>query len=130
VGCLSVWPEDPSIEFVVRELKEPNELAGLGAFYAAVASRLVLDRVDTIATDIGRLRRRSTSEADAWIYKRIAEGVEALDVMLVPSAAEFVQAGVPVDEALAAVGARDAHLRRLLGQKNGGERRLLAEEVP
>jgi hypothetical protein len=77
--------------------------------YALVDAAL-LARLDAIAADVGRLRR------GGYIVERLVENIHTLDTMLHASAGELVHDGVAVDEALATVDRRDAHLRRLLGE--------------
>jgi hypothetical protein len=90
----------------------------------ALASDPVIDRLDAIAADLGRLRRRFDSNSAAWtrtfIVDRLAEHVETLDCMLHVSAGELVQQGLAVDAALEAVDARSARLRRLLAIGDAG----------
>ena len=77
-------------------------------------------RVDELATDVGRLRRRLTLDADssaAHALDRIAGHVESLDLMLHPSAGDLVRRGAGVDAALREVDARLGRLRRVLGMK-------------
>ena len=77
-------------------------------------------RVDELATDVGRLRRRLALEADSsasHTLDRIAGHVESLDLMLRPSAGDLVRRGAGVDAALREVDARIGRLRRVLGMK-------------
>jgi hypothetical protein len=46
----------------------------------------VLSRLDSLARDVGRLRRMSDGEN--WTLERIADHVDALDAMLSPTAGE------------------------------------------
>lgn len=84
----------------------------------------LFSRVDAIAADVGRLRRRFASNPDAWtggyIADRIAGNLQTLDAMMRPTAAELVAWTFPGDEeaveaALEVVDKRDEDLRRLLG---------------
>lgn len=87
------------------------------------------DRLDDLARDVGRLRRRfESNEATAWtgvyLVERIAEVVETLDVMVSPTAADLHRAfliecsddSVALAEALAVVDRRAKAVRRLLGE--------------
>jgi hypothetical protein len=75
-------------------------------------------RLDELAADIGRLRRRLDlePESSAWFaLDRITGHVESLDLMLRPSAGDLVRCGAGVEAALRDVDARASALRRLLG---------------
>lgn len=86
----------------------------------------VRDRLDEIARDLGRLRRRFESNDWTGVYlvERLAGTVETLDCMVSPSAGELyrsfmVECGddqVALEEALAVVDRHAAELRRLLGE--------------
>jgi hypothetical protein len=85
----------------------------------------VLDQVDLIAEDIGRVRRLVPAELAyiAYLLERIAGHVEAFDAVLQPTAAEMYRANLrlsgdeelSVREALADVDVRVRRLRVLLG---------------
>jgi hypothetical protein len=77
----------------------------------------VLLRIDEIAEDVGRLRRRLTDEYGIWLVDRISFGVEALDALEFPTASDLYRDGVTAAEALEVVDARADHLRRLLGKR-------------
>jgi hypothetical protein len=92
---------------------------------SAPANRAILDRVDLLAADIGRLRRRSCRSDESWpggyLVDRLAANLQSLDLMLRPSAAELAAGaapgdGIAVTEAIAAVDARARELARLLGE--------------
>jgi hypothetical protein len=85
----------------------------------------ILDVVDELARDVGTLRRRFASNGDAWtgayIADRLAANIEAVDVMLQPSAAELAAIVAPgdpdaIDAALEHVARRSRELRRQLGK--------------
>jgi hypothetical protein len=88
---------------------------------------VVLARVEALATDVGRLRRRFASNADAWtgpfFLDLIARHIQVIQSMLVPTAAEVYAANLwycgdehqAVTAALAEVDARERQLRSLLG---------------
>ena len=70
--------------------------------------RALVHQTESLAADIGRLRRR-TPETDQYGYellRRIAGRVENLDLILQPTAAELVQGGWSVLEALVEVDRR------------------------
>ena len=74
-------------------------------------------RLDSLAADLGRLRRRlEPGSYAADLAERIAGHVDSLDAMLAPTAAELVKAGVSVEDALEAVDGRSHALRRMLGE--------------
>ena len=83
----------------------------------------VLDRIDLLALDLGRLQLRT--DVPSWIIDRLAGHVAALDTMLRPTAAELARdftlicsdADLAIDEALAVVDSRANHLRHLLGKE-------------
>lgn len=83
----------------------------------------LMDRVDALAADVGRVRRRVEPDSSlAYLVDRIADHVEWLDVMLQPSAAELAAYVYPgddeaVDAALEAVDRRAARVRHLLARK-------------
>jgi hypothetical protein len=86
---------------------------------------VLLARVEALAEDVGRLRRRSTSTGwDAHILDRVAGHVETLDLILSPTAGEVYRANrrfgagdeLALDCALEDVGNRAARLRSLLGE--------------
>lgn len=81
----------------------------------------LVERLDALAADVGRLRRRSASNEEAWtgpyIVERLAQHVETVDAALQPSAGELVAAGFDVDTALSTVDARARRFRELLGEK-------------
>ncbi|HEV2591027.1 MAG TPA: hypothetical protein VGU02_03950 [Gaiellaceae bacterium] len=80
----------------------------------------LLRLVVRLATDVGRLRRRSKHD---WLLDQVAASVESLDVALADSAAEIyrqrIADGVPDQRALVnaleEVDARAARIRGLLG---------------
>jgi hypothetical protein len=82
----------------------------------------VLERVDEIAADVGRLRRRLEPESSAaFTVDRIASNIEWIAVMLEPTAASLVARTFPgddltVDAALDHVDQRARRLRGLLGE--------------
>jgi hypothetical protein len=87
---------------------------------------LLRRRLDAIAVDTGRLRRHLASDSYAgFLAWRVAEGLEALDCLLGPTAADVCRAnvmfGADETEAVAAaledVDARTAELQALLGDK-------------
>jgi hypothetical protein len=84
----------------------------------------LLDRVDLLAADVGRLRRRVEPESSlAHLVDRIGRHVETLDLMLRPCAAALApelfgicgDEALAIDEALAWVDARARTMRSLLG---------------
>ncbi len=86
----------------------------------------VLARIETIAAEVGRLRRHAEPGSPvSWLAERLADEVEALDAMLYPSAAEFRVSFLAVSgddelstvEALRVADARAGCLRRLLGRE-------------
>jgi hypothetical protein len=97
--------------------------------HQALLAKALLERFESIAEDLGRLRGRFDSNGDAWtgvyLVERLAGNVEALDVMLHPSAAELYRDflaycgddKVALEESLAVVDRRAARLRRLLGER-------------
>ena len=91
-----------------------------GVFDTEMCSRALLGRVEQIAGDVGRLRRRFDANSNAWtgsyICTRLAEDVQTLDLLLHATAGELVTTGVDVERALAIVDARSAQLDRLLGE--------------
>jgi hypothetical protein len=88
-----------------------------------------LARLDALAADVGRLRRRYASSTDAragtFFLDLIAGHVQALDALLRPTAAKVYAANlwlcgdeqVSVTAALADADARTRHLRSLLGER-------------
>jgi hypothetical protein len=88
-------------------------------------THVLLDRLDLLAADVGRLRRRLEPESSiAHLGDRLADHVETLDVILSPSAAElqrafFCECGdhdLALDEALAETDRRQRQLRVLLSE--------------
>lgn len=81
------------------------------------------NRLDQLATDVGRLRRRFPVESsDGWLCERIAGHIEALIVMLEPTAAEIAAYAYPGDpqavgEAIQLVDARARELHHQLGAR-------------
>jgi hypothetical protein len=95
-----------------------SRYSALGAAPAASIPPLLRRRLDALAADVGRLRRRLNGDSyDGWLAWRLGEHVDALDAMVSPNAADIYNehplAGV--DEALATVDARARELRVLLG---------------
>ena len=78
----------------------------------------VRHRLDLIAGDVGRLRRRT--DVPAYIFDRLAEHIATLDAMLCRSAAALVTDGLYVDDALRQVDRRASHLIGLLGERDSG----------
>jgi hypothetical protein len=87
---------------------------------------LLRRRLDVVAADVGRLRRHLDGETySAFLAGRIADGIEGLDCLLEPTAAELCNAlrsfGLSdeeaVSEALSTVDSRCGELRGLLGEK-------------
>lgn len=81
----------------------------------------VFQRIDLIATEVGRLRRRAATDTTGCALDRLARHVESLDLMLRPSAAEIAACACPGDadavaQAIKVVDARSRELRRLLGE--------------
>jgi hypothetical protein len=77
------------------------------------------ERVAVLAADLGRMRRHLRPEKDGYVdflLGRVGLHVAMLDALLRPTAAEWVRAGLPVEDALAAVDADTARLRRALGE--------------
>lgn len=77
-----------------------------------------------IAADLGRLKKHLAPMVEnfdksytAHMIERLSNAVEAIDTELNPTAAELVNEGMAVDEALAAVDRRRAALLRTLGQE-------------
>jgi len=86
-------------------------------------NRAQLNRIDELAADIGRLRRRLDPESSSyWLGERIANHVESLDAMLRPSAGELVAWTAPgnhdaITAALQAVDNDRRRIQALLGAK-------------
>lgn len=85
----------------------------------------LVDRVEEIARDVGRLRRRFASNDGAWtgiyIADRLADNVETVHGMLHLSAADLVAATFPGDDdaisaAIDHVDRRTRQLHALLGR--------------
>ncbi len=85
---------------------------------------LLRRRLDTVALDVGRLRRHLVSDTyAAFLVDRCANHLGALDTLLQPTAADYCRGNIhfglsdeeAVAEALATVDARDRDLRALLG---------------
>lgn len=87
---------------------------------------VILGRLDELATTIGRLRRRLNgdkevwTDLDVWTLEQIGRHVEALHLMLSPTAADLAayHAGgydTAADAAIAVVDARCHALRVKLG---------------
>jgi hypothetical protein len=75
-------------------------------------------RLETLAGDVGRLRRRLADDAyNGHLICRISAHVEMLDAFLQPTAGELVKHGFAVDAALADADARARHFRSLLGEE-------------
>jgi hypothetical protein len=91
-------------------------------------ARLLRGRIDDLARDVGRLRRRLDAEGyDGFLVRSIADHVETLDVITQPTAHDLYIArlafGVDEEEAVAdAVADIDARRRQLQS--------LLAANVP
>lgn len=85
------------------------------------------DCLDELAADVGRLQRRFASNPDwtgVYVANRIAGHVEALVLMVEPTAAELAASYAPGDdeaiiEAIRVVDARWRRLRSLLGRAAG-----------
>lgn len=79
------------------------------------------NRLDQLASDVGRLRRRFEPESsDGWLCERIAGHIEALVVMLEPTASQLAATTAPGDqdaitEAIRLVDERHSQLRNQLG---------------
>lgn len=75
-------------------------------------------RIDALARDVGRLRRRLELNGDpgrgGYLVDALVGHVESLDVMLEPTAADLVRRGFTVEQALSVVDGRAADLDRLL----------------
>jgi len=63
-------------------------------------------------------RDRVERDYDLHLVERVGDRVESLDVLVQPTAAELVRAGLPVDAAIARADARAVELRRLLGRRS------------
>ena len=79
------------------------------------------DRLERLAEDVGRLRRRIRDESRdnsylAFLAGRVADRIDSLDCMIGQTAGELVAAGADVGQALDHVDERAASLRRLLGE--------------
>jgi hypothetical protein len=73
-------------------------------------------RIDSIATEIGRLHRQAKPETSLFFcIERLADHVESLDCMLAPSAGQLCER-YGVERALAIVDARTDALRSLLAR--------------
>lgn len=73
--------------------------------------------LETLATDIGRLKRRINGDEYALhLADRVAFHVDGIDAYLQPTAAELHQDGWSLDGALAHVDARARHIGSLLGE--------------
>ncbi len=89
----------------------------------------LLARLEALAADVGRLRRRFASNDDAWtgayVVDRIAQHVECLDSWFSATAADIYSEnlihGASEDEAVAhafaVVDKRARHIRGLLGEE-------------
>lgn len=90
---------------------------------APIPERALLDCVEALAADVGRLRRRVSGDPQSsltHLVDRLAAGVQWLDLLLRPSAAEIAASWAPgdddaIDEAIRIVDARNRELRGLLG---------------
>jgi len=80
------------------------------------AGQALRGRIQALAEDVGRLRRRVEPDTyDAFLAFRIAGHVEALDALAWPTAAELYRECVDVDLALELVDEHAAKLHRTLG---------------
>jgi hypothetical protein len=86
---------------------------------SATQALAVAERIETLAADVGRLRRRLPQEVDYTLHlvDRIGRSIDSLDAFLWPSAAELVEAGVDVNVALRHVEKRAERMRTLLGEE-------------
>ncbi len=80
----------------------------------------LLGQLEQLADDIGRLRRRATSDYDKHLVDRLAAKVEAIAFIVYPTAAEVAQQTYPGDEetirqAIVEVDARTRRLEERLG---------------
>jgi hypothetical protein len=80
-------------------------------------ARAFVSTLETIATDVARLRRRCTDDYGAHLLDRIAFNVDGLDAAVQPTAAELYADGLAINEALAVVDARARTMRSLLGEQ-------------
>jgi len=81
-------------------------------------TRLRVRRVDLLAADVGRLRRRLDADTyDGFLAWRVAEHVDALAALLEPTAAELYRESGDIDAVLEHVDSRDRELRSLLGDR-------------
>ena len=78
-------------------------------------TRAAVRRIDLLAEDVGRLRRRLDPDSyDGFLAWRVAEHVASLAALLEPTAAELYRTCGDIDAVLEHVDARDQELRRLL----------------
>ena len=93
---------------------------------SALQAQAFMDRVEALAADVGRLRRRlAGDEYGSYLVDRLALHVEVLDAFLWATAGEIYQANICVcgdeDESVAAaledVDDRARRFRALLGEK-------------
>jgi hypothetical protein len=91
---------------------------------APIPGHVLLDRIEDLAGDVGRLRRRVEPESSAaHLVDRLAGSVETIDAMVHASAGElyrefFAISGdheLALEEALATVDTRARRVRGLLG---------------
>lgn len=80
--------------------------------------------VEEIATEVGRLRRRTDLEVNAYRVDVIASLVEVLWIDVTPTAAEFVREGLTVDEALEEAEREKRRHHRILADDTVERRRV------
>ena len=74
--------------------------------------------LDEIAREVRRLRYYADPDSSlAYLADRLANHLEALLLMHAASAADYVRAGLDVDEALAIVDRHAAELQRRMGRR-------------
>jgi hypothetical protein len=90
----------------------------------ALQAHAFVRRVDSLAADVGTLRRRLADDCNLWLVERIASHVEMIDSFIRPTGAEIYAANFAFccdeqESAAAAVediDARTRHFRALLGE--------------
>lgn len=84
----------------------------------SIQARAITATLYDAASTVGRLRRHlPPGEYVAFLLGRLGGIVDSLDAMLQPAAAELVEAGHTVDEALAIVDNRRDELAHAMGEK-------------